>query len=302
MVFMERRICDDLAESQQHMLELIDNHRDKLSGAVQQVVDQLAGLSVEHKSRIVSTTSRSSSLSEHATDLSEEIVRMMTKIPSPIVRQRFEAAVKAALESHLGTMVDEEPVSQQAAWSPRREAFSAPSEVASHSGIINNTSNKWARKCSAKPTTKESSRKRARVRCPVRSTTSIKDFFGGRIYVQTDVYCVTTRLCSNGDILHDNHLLEHETSFIYHPAPWYLRMCFNFGVNVLVAKAAQGWQWKIQTFRAVPYDSLFFDFCENGNLDGVRTLLDRREASPWDVDPEGWTPLHVSHAFRSSCP
>lgn len=302
MVSMERRIRDDLAESQQHMLELIDNHRDKLSGVVQQVADQLADLSVEHKSWLVSTTSHSSSLSEHATDLSEEKARMMTKIPNPIIRQMFEAAAKAALDSHLVTMIDEEPVSQQAAWSPRREAYSPPSEVASHSGINNQLSDKWVRKMPTSPTTKESSGKRTRVRCLARSTSSVKDFFGGRIYIQTDVYCVTTRLCSNGDTPHNNHVLEHETSFTYHPAPWYLRMFLNFGVNVLFMKASQGWQYKIQTFRAVPYDSLIFDFCEKGNLDGVRTLLGRREASPWDVNPEGWTPLHVSHAFRSFRP
>ncbi|KAF7514072.1 hypothetical protein GJ744_004397 [Endocarpon pusillum] len=249
---MERRIRDDLAESQQHMLELIDNHRDKLSGVVQQVADQLADLSVEPKSRLVSTTSHSSSLSEHAADLSEELARVMTKIPNPIIRQRFEAAAKAALESHLVTIIDEEPVSQQAVWSPRRGAFLASSEVARHSSINNNTSNKWAVQRSVGPTAKESSRKRARVRCPARSIVSIKDFFGGRIYMQTDVYQVATGLCSKSDTLHNNYLLEHETSFVYYPAPWCLRMCFNFGVNVLVTKQPRDGNGKYKPFELSP--------------------------------------------------
>lgn len=234
------------------MLESTDNHRDKLPGVVQQVTDQLADSFVEHKSRLVSTTSYSSSRSKHATDLSEKIARMLTRIPNPIVRQRFEAAVKAALESHLDRMIDEEPVSQQAGWSTWREAFSLPPEVADPSIMNENTDKKWVKKRSASPIIKEPGRNTARVRCPERSTSSFKKFFGGWIYMQTDVYRVTTRLYSIGDTLHSNPFWEHETSFNYHPAPWYLWMCFNFGVNVLFKKAVQGWQYQIRTFQADP--------------------------------------------------
>jgi hypothetical protein len=151
------------------------------------------------------------------------------------------------------------------------------------------------------PNAKKSSGKRARLRCPAQSKTSIKDFFGGRIYIQTDTYKVTTTLSPSRDALHGYDALEHQTHFIYHPAPWFLRRCFNFGMSALSTKAAQGWQYQIRTIRAVPDDSLIFQFCRSGNLDGIRYLLKRRLASPWDTDSKGWTPLHVSRLFLHLC-
>jgi hypothetical protein len=57
--------------------------------------------------------------------------------------------------------------------------------------------------------------------------------------------------------------------------------------------SSSGWQYTIQPFRAVAENSLIFEFCRTGNLEGVRTLFERREASPWDRDPSGQTPLWV---------
>jgi hypothetical protein len=62
------------------------------------------------------------------------------------------------------------------------------------------------------------------------------------------------------------------------------------------ARSTSGWQFSIQPFRAVAEDSLIFEFCRKGNLEGVRTLFERREASPWDRDPTGQTPLWVRHS------
>lgn len=62
---------------------------------------------------------------------------------------------------------------------------------------------------------------------------------------------------------------------------------------LLSATSSSGWQYTIQPFRAVAEDSLIFEFCRKGNLEGVRTLFERREASPWDRDPTGQTPLWV---------
>jgi hypothetical protein len=59
------------------------------------------------------------------------------------------------------------------------------------------------------------------------------------------------------------------------------------------ATSSSGWRYTIQPFRAVAEDSLIFEFCRKGNLEGVRTLFERREASPWDRDPTGQTPLWV---------
>ncbi len=60
------------------------------------------------------------------------------------------------------------------------------------------------------------------------------------------------------------------------------------------ARSTSGWQFTIQPFRAVAESSLIFEFCRKGNVEGVRTLFERHEASPWDRDPAGQTPLWVS--------
>jgi hypothetical protein len=73
-----------------------------------------------------------------------------------------------------------------------------------------------------------------------------------------------------------------------------------FGITrgmLLSAQATSGWQYSIQTFRAVEESALVFEFCREGNLEGLKSLFRRGEASPWDRDPEGQTPLLVRFVF-----
>jgi hypothetical protein len=73
-----------------------------------------------------------------------------------------------------------------------------------------------------------------------------------------------------------------------------------FGIThgmLLSAQATSGWQYSIQTFRAVEESALVFEFCREGNLDGLKSLFRRGEASPWDRGPEGQTPLLVRFVF-----
>ena len=41
-------------------------------------------------------------------------------------------------------------------------------------------------------------------------------------------------------------------------------------------------------------DSLIFRYCKEGDIDGVRQLLDSRQASVNDMTTQGMTALHVS--------
>jgi hypothetical protein len=50
----------------------------------------------------------------------------------------------------------------------------------------------------------------------------------------------------------------------------------------------------IQTFNLRPGRSLIFDYASRGDLEGVKKLIGDGLASPNDVDPDGWTVLHVS--------
>lgn len=85
----------------------------------------------------------------------------------------------------------------------------------------------------------------------------------------------------------------YESSITLHPADWLIRLGLKCGLNYF--SSSQNWQKNIRIFRVVPDDSLIFDCCETGNIDSIQTLLKRGEASVWDRNSDGWTPLHVSH-------
>ncbi|KAM0157903.1 hypothetical protein ACHAQE_002158 [Botrytis cinerea] len=84
--------------------------------------------------------------------------------------------------------------------------------------------------------------------------------------------------------------VEAESQIIVYPSKWLVNIGMAYGVKLSVL-ASRGWQYSFQPFRAVPESALIFEFCRTGNLDGVRTLLSRGDASPYDRDPSGKTPL-----------
>ncbi|KAE8448537.1 hypothetical protein EG329_009418 [Mollisiaceae sp. DMI_Dod_QoI] len=92
--------------------------------------------------------------------------------------------------------------------------------------------------------------------------------------------------------------LEIETNFTLVPSWWVVRFgvakVFKFDIKEL---STQGWQANMATFNLVPSDSVIFDFCREGNLDAVRSLLTHGKASVKDVTAEGVTPLHVAASY-----
>ena len=87
---------------------------------------------------------------------------------------------------------------------------------------------------------------------------------------------------------------EHEISITLHPSWWLLRCGISWGINAALLSSSHGWKINLNSFRAVPDDALIFSFCERGNINGVRDLLSSKEASPFDTNSKGWTPLYVS--------
>lgn len=85
---------------------------------------------------------------------------------------------------------------------------------------------------------------------------------------------------------------EMETTYVVRPSSLGRLLGVTRGMKVS-ASSATGWKYSIQTFREVSSDSLIFEFCRQGNLAAVRSLLERKDASPWDRDPQGRTPLWV---------
>jgi hypothetical protein len=93
---------------------------------------------------------------------------------------------------------------------------------------------------------------------------------------------------------------ESDVKCVFYPNACGKFLGLSWGLLVS-ARSTSGWQFSIQPFRAVAEDSLIFEFCRNGNLEGVRALFERREASPWDRDPTGQTPLWVGHSTQTCC-
>jgi len=87
---------------------------------------------------------------------------------------------------------------------------------------------------------------------------------------------------------------ESITTSIFYPASWLMRMGVNYGVEASFRPSVHGCRFDFTTVHAVPDDSLVFDLCGRGDLIGVRRLLERCDASVYDRNSKGWTPLHVS--------
>lgn len=58
-------------------------------------------------------------------------------------------------------------------------------------------------------------------------------------------------------------------------------------------KTCQGWDQSLRSYRTVSYDAEVFHHCMAGNVTGLQGLFESGQASPFEMDPEGRTPLHV---------
>jgi hypothetical protein len=117
MLSMEKRICEDLAGSQQFMFELVRSQQ-TVSESVKNIAGQLAGLSAAHISQLISTRfdPLNDNISSHNTDLREEIARIKLGTSNPMLRNIFEVAVNSAIKSHLKTVPYEQSKPQRAMW------------------------------------------------------------------------------------------------------------------------------------------------------------------------------------------
>jgi len=101
---------------------------------------------------------------------------------------------------------------------------------------------------------------------------------------------ITKRSTTNGT---GHEVIDKDISYTIRPN----RLLQMFGMSYglfLNAKSTSGWQYMIQPFRTVSEKSLIFEFCRNGNLSGLQTLLDLGDGSLRDRDTMGRTPLWVS--------
>lgn len=93
---------------------------------------------------------------------------------------------------------------------------------------------------------------------------------------------------------HEQDQYESKTLYVIYPAPWLIRLGFQYGLHLgLLSSSTDGWKNTLKTFCPVPDDALIFEFCRQGNVSAVQTLLSEGRASVRDTDSWGLTPLHV---------
>lgn len=122
----------------------------------------------------------------------------------------------------------------------------------------------------------------------------VKRTFFGTIYIHSKRFMAEHKQLVTTEQVSQGARVEYESTYGFRPAEWLLAWNINLGGEFMLRRSSRGWKNSIRTFRAVSDDHDMFRFCREGNIDGVRTLLTRGDASPWDINTHGWTPLHVS--------
>ncbi|KAL2063621.1 hypothetical protein VTL71DRAFT_5426 [Oculimacula yallundae] len=62
-------------------------------------------------------------------------------------------------------------------------------------------------------------------------------------------------------------------------------------------KCRQGWDHSFRSYRTLSYDAKIFRYCMAGNVAGLQHLFASGQASPFEIDPEGRTPLHYAALY-----
>jgi hypothetical protein len=68
----------------------------------------------------------------------------------------------------------------------------------------------------------------------------------------------------------------------------------KYGLRVAIFQSPGNWKHILNNFWPVSDNAMIFDLCRIGNINGVQLLLNKGEASIWDTNSKGRTPLHVS--------
>ncbi|KAK0124739.1 hypothetical protein ONS96_008621 [Cadophora gregata f. sp. sojae] len=85
---------------------------------------------------------------------------------------------------------------------------------------------------------------------------------------------------------------EKHVDYVLYPANFLRRLGFAYGL--VMQMRSTSWQFTLQPFNVIKETSPIFEFCRNGNVEAVQTLIGLGEASVRDRDPKGRTPLWIA--------
>ena len=136
--------------------------------------------------------------------------------------------------------------------------------------------------------------KKAMVRRTLEVSESVIESFLGSIRAKSATVLQSPKQTADLTPYREQDQHEYKTSYTISPAPWLVRLGLHYGLHLGFLSSTQGWKNTLNTFCPVPDDALIFEFCRQGNVSAVRSLLSRGHASVRDTDSRGYTPLHVS--------
>jgi hypothetical protein len=102
--------------------------------------------------------------------------------------------------------------------------------------------------------------------------------------------------------LSERQIFESDTRIVIHPSSLVARYVTNRGVSIVIQKTQRSTiNIQLSTFCAIPDNALIFEFSRTGNIEGIQALFSRGEASVFDTNTDGFTPLHVSRPKMVFC-
>lgn len=208
---------------------------------------------------------------------------MTARIKPPLLQSTLQSCIQKALQQSMPSM-SEGRAASDSGMQKHNEGYDQPFSDASCTSDF-------------KPLRRQLYR-RTLQHCSSKTTRSVF----GSIYVRSRTYriCSSDSEDSNNTSIEDKY--EFATAFVLHPSWWLVKCGISAIIRATISSSIQGWTYDLRPSRAVPDDALIFEFCDRGNIDGVRSLLQRKQASPWDTASDGWTPLHVCTEFVHRLP
>ncbi|KAF8858739.1 hypothetical protein BDZ45DRAFT_725848, partial [Acephala macrosclerotiorum] len=114
--------------------------------------------------------------------------------------------------------------------------------------------------------------------------------------VITNVTTSSTSVAEEGS--DDEGRSQLQTIITIHPSRWLSTIGLMLGIQIIMSQSLRGLDCRARTYRAVPDDSRVFSLCRSGDIDMIQQLFDRGQASPWDTDSRGLTPLFFAARAR----
>ena len=63
--------------------------------------------------------------------------------------------------------------------------------------------------------------------------------------------------------------------------------------EIFFRKSYQGWDQSFRSYRVISYDAAVLQYSMSGDVAGLQRLFETGDASPFEMDSDGRTPLHV---------